>query len=142
MALIRRTVAAGAGIVLAAVAASPALARWSASGRGSGTVPTVANVLTLDLTATGSGHAVKASGKAGSVSPYATSVTVVLCKVNSFPCSNANGVTSLTAGVTGGSYSVTSGNLNGWTTVYGQASQSQGPVWRDTANAPAPVGNP
>lgn len=146
MALTRRSVAATlAGLALAGAVASPAQAYWRANGSGTGTVPTAAaaaNVLTLQLAATGSGHTVRASGRAGSGSPYATSVTVVLCKANSFPCTAANGATTITATVSGGNYTVTSANLNSWAIVYGQANQLQNSGWRDYANAPAAVSNP
>jgi hypothetical protein len=146
MALIRGTALVSvAALTLAGVAVQPAQAYWQAAGRGTGTVPTAtaaANVLTLQLAATGMGHAVKASGKAGTGSPYATSVTVVLCKANSFPCTSANGATTLTATVNAGTYAVNSGNLNSWPAVYGQATQLQTSGWRDYANAPTAVLNP
>lgn len=134
MALTRRLLATAlAGSFLAAAGTAPALAYWHATGRGTGTVPTAAaaaNVITLQLVPAGTGHAVKASGQAGSTSAYLNSVSVVLCKSNTFPCTNGSAIT-LTATVTAGAYSVTSGNVNTLGTVYAQANQVQTSGWRD-----------
>jgi len=144
MALTRRTVATTlAALALAGVMAQPAQAYWRSNGSGSGTVATAAasaNVLTLQLAATGSGHSVRATGKAGNGSPYQATITVYLCK--SSPCNAANAAATLTAPQSGGNYSVTSGNLNSWAAVYGQAGQPQNSGWRDYATAPAAVSNP
>jgi hypothetical protein len=144
MALIRRTVAATlAALAVAVAVGQPAQAYWRATGSGTGTVSTAAaaaDVLTLQLLATGTGHTVKASGKAGNGSPYQATITVYLCK--SSPCNAANAAATLTITQSGGNYTVTSGNLNSWATVYGQANQLQNSGWRDYATAPAAVSNP
>lgn len=143
MALTRRTVATTlAALALTGAAAQPAQAYWHSNGTGTGTVATAAasaNVLTLALAA-GTGHSVKASGKAGSGSPYQATITIYLCK--SSPCNAANAAATLTTTQSGGNYSVSSGNLNGWATVHGQAVQPQNSGWRDYATAPAAVSNP
>jgi hypothetical protein len=143
MALTRRTVATTlAALALAGAAAQPAQAYWRSNGSGSGTVSTAAasvNALTLALASSG-GHSVKASGKAGNGSPYQATITVYLCK--SSPCTVANAAATLSTTQSGGNYSVTSGNLNGWASVYGQAVQPQNSGWRDYATAPAAVSNP
>jgi hypothetical protein len=144
VALIRRTVAVTAAALTIGVAvARPAQGYWHATGSGTGRVSTAAaaaNVLTLQLAATGTGHTVKASGKAGSGSPYQATITVYLCK--SSPCNAANATATLTTNQSGENYTVTSGNLNSWATVYGQVSQLQNSGWRDYANASAAVSNP
>jgi hypothetical protein len=144
MALTRRAVATTlAALTVAGAVAQPAQAYWRANGTGTGTVSTAAaaaNVLTVQLTATGSGHTVKAAGKAGNGSPYQATITVYLCK--SSPCNAGNAAATLTTTQSGGNYTVTSGNLNTWATVYGQANQLQNSNWRDYATAPAAVSNP
>ena len=143
MALIRRTVATTlAALAVAGTVAQPAQAYWSSNGSGTGTVSTAAaatNALTLALSSA-SGHSVKASGKAGNGSPYQATITVYLCK--SSPCNAANAAATLSTTQSGGNYSITSSNLNGWTSVYGQANQLQNSGWRDYATAPTAVSNP
>jgi hypothetical protein len=140
-------VAAGAlaGVVVAGTLMTPALARWRATGTGTGTAPTstaAARVVTLTL-ATAPGKTVKASGTAGTAAPYSTTVTVVLCKDNTWPCPAARVAATLTATAVSGSpsYTATSGNLNG-ILVYGQATQIQsngGSGWKDYSPTAGPV---
>jgi len=141
MALTRRAVAAAmAGVALAGAAAFPAQAYWTATGHGTGTAPTATaspRVVTLSLT-TAAGKKVVASGSAGSTAAYGTSVKVVLCAVATWPCPSASLVATLTPTVSGGSYSVTTGNLNGFT-VYGLASQTQISGWPDYSAVAGPV---
>jgi hypothetical protein len=131
-----------AGVAVAAAMANPAFGYWRASGQGSGNVYTNAaapKLITLTLTL-GTGHTVKASGTAGFASPYNSSITVVLCKDNTWPCPTARIAATLTATAGSGtpSFTVASGNLNG-ITVYGQASQLEVSAWKDYSSIGGPI---
>lgn len=140
MALTRRTVAAMlAGVALAGAAALPAQAYWKATGHGTGTVPTATaspKLVTLTLTPV-SGKKVIASGSAGSTAAYGTTVKVVLCSVNIWPCQSI--ITTLTPTVSSGAYSVQTSPLNGNPVVYGLASQVQTAGWPDYSVVAGPV---
>jgi hypothetical protein len=131
-----------AGVAAAVAVTSPALGYWRATGQGAGTVSTNAaapRLITLTLT-TGTGHSVKASGAAGFAGAYNSTVTVVLCKDNTWPCPTARIAVTLTATAASGSPSFTtaSGNLNG-ITVYGQASQLEVSGWKDYSSIAGPI---
>jgi len=89
MALIRRTVAATlAALALAGTAAQPAQAYWHATGQGTRTVSTssgVTKVLTLSLNIKPNSK-VSAFGNAGTGAGYGSTVSLVLCSVNTWPC--------------------------------------------------------
>jgi hypothetical protein len=139
----RATAAALAGVTLAAVVAAPASAFWRASGSGTGTVPTATGapkVITLTL-ASANGQRIRATGSAGLSAAFDPAVTVVLCKVNTWPCPDASIAAKLTATAAAGtpSYSVTStNNLNG-VTVYGLAQQRQTSGWTDYSTVFGPM---
>jgi hypothetical protein len=131
-----------AGLLIAVSTAGTAHAYWRASGTGTGTVPTkagVASVITLSPL-TVSSHKVTASGTAGISAGYNTSVTVVLCIVNTWPCPAGKVAATLTATASTGtpSYTKQSGNLNGLT-VWGRASQVETSGWTDYSAAVGPV---
>jgi hypothetical protein len=138
MALTRRTVAATlAALALAGAAAQPAQAYWHASGSRTGTVPTavgVTKVLTLSL-ATNKNGKVTVSGNAGTGAGYASTVSAVLCAVNTWPCPAPSTLASQPSlSTSGGTYGFTSGVLTAGT-VYGAATQSETSGWTDKAFA-------
>ena len=139
MALIRLTVAATlAALAVAGAVAQPAQAYWPATGTGTGTVRTssgVAKVLTLTLAANAKNGKVTVSGNAGTGTGYGSTVSVVLCAVNTWPCPTASTlVTQPALSTTGGTYGFTSGSLSG-STVYGAATQAETSGWTDKAFA-------
>lgn len=144
MALTRRTVAASlAGLALAGAAAQPASAYWHTTGRGTGTVATATaapRVITLTLST--QGNRIGASGAAGTTTPYGTApvtVTVVLCRENTWPCSSV--AATLTATASSGTYSALTPGGTSFknVTVYGLASQTQTAGWTDYSVVPPPV---
>lgn len=146
MALIRRTAAATlAALALAGAIAPPAQAYWRATGSGTGTVRTaggVAKVITLSLTA--QGNRFQAAGKAGTSSAFGAApftVTVVLCKTNTWPCPPASVVTTFPITATAGAYSgmtPTGASYKG-VRAYGMASQTQSTGWTDYSASDGPT---
>lgn len=139
MALIRRTVAATlAALTLAAAAARPAQAYWHSNGRATGTVSTAAGatkVLTLTLTANTKNGKVTVAGNAGTGAAYGSTVSVVLCSVNSWPCASGSVLANQPSlSTTGGTYGFTTPSLSG-NTVYGLATQAETSGWTDKAFA-------
>jgi len=138
MALTRRTVAATlAALALAGAAAQPAQAYWHATGQGTRTVPTssgVTKVLTLSLNIKPNSK-VSAFGNAGTGAGYGSTVSLVLCSVNTWPCPTGSILANQPSlSTSGGTYSFTSGNLSG-SSVFGAATQSETSGWTDKAFA-------
>jgi hypothetical protein len=144
MALMSRTATAAlAGVLVAVTMAAPVLARWSARGAGTGTVSTsvgTTKVITLTL-AVAAGKSVRGSGNAGITNAYSATITVVLCKENTWPCPTAQIAAALTATAAAGSPSYTtsqSGNLNG-VAVWGRAVQTEISGWKDYSSIAGPL---
>jgi hypothetical protein len=144
MALTRRAAAATlAGLALAGAAASPAHAYWHSAGQATGSVPTAAaapNVITLTLS-TAQGNRINAAGNAGTSTVYGSpaTVTVVLCRTNTWPCPSIAATLTITAAA--GAYTVltpTGTNFKN-VTVYGRASQTQSSGWIDYSAIAGPL---
>ena len=88
---------------------------------------TTAPVVTITSFVQGSGRRLDTSGTAGILPGDSSTVTVVLCATNTFPCSGPNTRATLTTDVdaTTGAWSVSSGNMTGpATNIYARASQT------------------
>jgi Flp pilus assembly protein TadG len=85
-----------------------------------------APAITITSFTAGNGHSVTVAGTGGHGPGDTLTATVVLCTVNSFPCSASNTKATLTASINAvtGAWTVSSGNIGNGTVVYARAEQS------------------
>ncbi|MCW2674768.1 MAG: hypothetical protein JWP14_3357 [Frankiales bacterium] len=123
------------------LSAGSALAYWKTTGSGSGSRTTASTwtenvgltTLSIDTISANSNHSINLAGKAAKGTAGDGSVTLVLCKVNTWPCpTNAptsvlQTITITQAAINGttGAWSTTSNNVNNGTTVYARATQTR-----------------
>lgn len=117
-----------------------ALGNSGTSGNLSLTIDRTAPVVSISTITTGSGHTVTVTGTASHATGDTLSVTVILCKANSFPCTVPNTAAALTPSVNGGTgaWTTTSGNVSG-SQIWARATQTDAANNTGTSGVAGPV---